>query len=134
MATLRAVRLAEVRGSVFGSRHHRQPASKDKDSPHGGWAGTPRGLGFSLTTYRKVNNLDLRKRSTDRGRCSHNTLPVQVLPVGGGKKIAHCPGCGRSGLACESSAEALTALRSPQGHALLGPPVAARGRVMGGKR
>jgi hypothetical protein len=77
--------------------------------------------------------LDLRERSTDRGRCSHDTLPVQVLPVGGGKKIAHCPGCGRAGLACESSAEALMALRSPRPDAFLNSPIAAGGRMMGSK-
>lgn len=61
--------------------------------------------------YRKVNALDQRNRFTDRGRCGHDALPVEVLPVVGGKKIAHCPECGRSGPAREGSAGALAALR-----------------------
>jgi hypothetical protein len=56
--------------------------------------------------------LDLeKKRPTTRGRCEHTTFPVEVLLVGGGKKVAHCPECGRSGPACEGSAEAIAALR-----------------------
>jgi hypothetical protein len=61
-------------------------------------------------TYRKVNALDPKKRLTQHGLCEHDALPVEVLPVGG-KKIAHCLGCGRAGPARENSAEALAALR-----------------------
>ena len=70
--------------------------------------------------------MDRRKSSTDRGRCEHDALPVRVLPVGGGKKIAHCPGCARSGPACESSAEALAALRGTWRTGFVGPTPAAR--------
>jgi hypothetical protein len=67
--------------------------------------------------------LDLEnKRPTARGRCEHATFPVEVLPVGGGKKIAHCPECGRSGPACESSAEAIAALRGTPSPASPIPP------------
>jgi hypothetical protein len=53
-----------------------------------------------------------KKRPTNRARCDHATYPVEVLPVGGGKKkIAYCLGCGRSGPACEGSMESLMALR-----------------------
>ncbi len=55
--------------------------------------------------------MDRRKRRADSGRCGHATLPVEVLPVAGGKKIAHCLGCGRSGPARPSAPEALAALR-----------------------
>jgi hypothetical protein len=51
------------------------------------------------------------ERQMSRGRCQHATFPVEVLPVEGGKKIAYCLGCGRSGPVCKSSTEALTALR-----------------------
>jgi hypothetical protein len=47
----------------------------------------------------------------DCGRCEHATFPVEVLPVGAGKKIAHCLECGRSGPVRQSSVEALVALR-----------------------
>ena len=47
----------------------------------------------------------------DRGRCEHATFRVKVRPVGAGKKIAYCLGCGRSGPVRGNSAEALTALR-----------------------
>jgi hypothetical protein len=58
------------------------------------------------------NDLDRRKRLTNRGRCEHATFPVVVLPVGGGeKKLAHCLGCGRSGPVAKGSMEALEALR-----------------------
>ena len=67
-------------------------------------------------------------------RCKHDTLPVRVLPVGGGKKIAHCRGCGRSGPVAESSAEALAALRGLQSPFFVGPPIAARGTGAGSKR
>lgn len=57
-------------------------------------------------------NLDLeKKRPTTRERCGHATFPVEVLLVGGGKKVAYCLECGRSGPACESSAEAIATLR-----------------------
>jgi hypothetical protein len=57
--------------------------------------------------------LDRAKRATSRGHCEHDAFPVEVLTVGGGrKKIARCLGCGRSGPVCESSAEALAALRA----------------------
>ena len=59
-------------------------------------------------------------------------LPVRVLPVGGGKRIAHCRGCGRSGPVAESSAEALAALRGLQSPFFVGPPIAARGTGHGG--
>jgi hypothetical protein len=70
----------------------------------------------------------------DRGRCEHDALPVRVLPVGGGKKIAHCPGCGRSGPACESSAEALAALRGVPRRAFPDPPNVGRGRATSSER
>jgi hypothetical protein len=60
--------------------------------------------------------LNLKKRLTNPTRCEHATLPVEVLPVASGKKIAHCLGCGKSGPACESSAEALAALRLASPH------------------
>ena len=44
-------------------------------------------------------------------RREHTMYPVEVLTVGGGKKIAHCLGCGRSGPVCKSSTEAIVALR-----------------------
>gem|GEM_PF-2284007 len=57
--------------------------------------------------------MDRTKRATSRGHCEHDSFPVEVLTVGGGrKKIAHCLGCGRSGPVCEGSAEALAALRA----------------------
>jgi hypothetical protein len=62
-------------------------------------------------------NMDRKKRPSGRGRCGHTTFPVEVLPVGRGKKIAYCPECGKSGPACEGSAEALAALRGPLGTA-----------------
>ena len=71
-----------------------------------------------------------RKRPTNRGRCEHVTFPVEVVPVGGGKKIAYCLGCGRSGPACEGSAEALVALRP----AFPGPTPVARELAVDGKR
>ncbi len=78
--------------------------------------------------------MDPRKRPTDRGRCEHDTFPVEVLAVGGGKKIAHCPRCGRSGPAREGSAEALAALRETPWPAFLSPPPAVRERVVGIER
>lgn len=75
-----------------------------------------------------------RKRPTDRGRCEHSTFPVQVLPIVGGKKIAHCLGCGRSGPAGEDSAQALTALRGTPRPAFLGPNLSARELAEDGKR
>jgi hypothetical protein len=74
--------------------------------------------------------LDPRKRPTDRGRCEHDTFPVEVLAVGGGKKIAHCPRCGRSGPAREGSAEALAALRGTWRPGFVGPIPAARELVV----
>jgi hypothetical protein len=62
-------------------------------------------------TYRKVNALDPKKQLTEHRPCEHDALPVEMLPVVGGKKIAYCLGCGRSGPAREGSAEALAALR-----------------------
>ncbi len=56
--------------------------------------------------------MDRTKRATSRGRCEHDAFPVEVLSVGGKKKIAHCLGCGRSGPARQGSAEALAALRA----------------------
>lgn len=61
---------------------------------------------------RRRNALNQTKRSRNRGRCEHADYPVEVLAADGGKKkIALCLGCGRSGPACESSKEALMALR-----------------------
>ncbi len=56
--------------------------------------------------------MDRTKRAPSRGHCEHDAFPVEVLTVGGRKKIAHCLGCGRSGPVCEGSAEALAALRA----------------------
>jgi hypothetical protein len=51
-------------------------------------------------------------RPMNRERCEHTTYPVEVLHVDGGKKkIAYCLGCGRTGPVCESSTEAVIALR-----------------------
>jgi hypothetical protein len=47
----------------------------------------------------------------NRERCEHTTYPVEVLHVDGGKKIAYCLGCGRSGPVCKRSMEAVIALR-----------------------
>jgi hypothetical protein len=47
----------------------------------------------------------------NRERCEHSTYPVEVLHVEGGKKIAYCLGCGRSGPVCKRSREAVIALR-----------------------
>ena len=76
--------------------------------------------------------MDPRKRPTGRGRCEHATFPVEVLAVGGGKKkIAHCPGCGRSGPAREGAAEALAALRGTwRPPDFVGPTPAARELVV----
>jgi hypothetical protein len=66
----------------------------------------------SLRSLEEGTALYRSRRSINRGRCEHATYPVEVLPVDGGKKkIAHCLGCGRSGPVCESSTEALVALR-----------------------
>ncbi len=70
----------------------------------------------------------------DRGRCEHDTFPVEVMPVGVGKKIAHCLGCGRSGPVRGSSAEALTALRETPWPAFLDPTPAVRERVVDRER
>ena len=52
-----------------------------------------------------------REESMNRRRCEHTTYPVEVLPLDGGKKIAYCLGCGRTGPVCNSSREAVIALR-----------------------
>ena len=80
------------------------------------------------------NAVNFRKRPTNRGRCEHVTFPVEVVPVGGGKKIAYCLGCGRSGPACEGSAEALVALRGTLRPAFPGPTPVARELAVDGKR
>ena len=64
-----------------------------------------------------------KKRPTTRGRCEHAAFPVEVLLVGGGKKIAHCLECGRSGPACESSAQAIAMLRGTPRPASPIPPI-----------
>ena len=78
--------------------------------------------------------MDLKEKPTTRGRCGHATFPVEVLLVSGGKKVAHCPECGRSGPACESSAEAIATLRGTPRPASPSPPIllAAKSAV-GGK-
>ena len=73
-------------------------------------------------------------RLRDHGRCGHDTLPVEVMPVGAGKKIAYCQGCGRSGPVRGGSAPALTALRETPWPAYLGPTPVARERVVGRER
>ena len=78
--------------------------------------------------------MDRWKRSMDRGRCEHATFPVKVIPVGAGKKIAYCLGCGRSGPVRGGSAEALTALRETPWPAFLNPTSVARERVVGRER
>ncbi len=70
--------------------------------------------------------MDRTKRATNRARCEHDTFPVEVLPVGGGKKIAHCLGCGRSGPTRQSSTETLIGLRDARHVAFLRPTPAAR--------
>ena len=52
-----------------------------------------------------------REESMNRRLCEHTTYPVEVLPLDGGKKIAYCLGCGRTGPVCKSSREAVIALR-----------------------
>ena len=52
-----------------------------------------------------------QERPMNRERCEHTTYPVEVLHVDGGKKIAYCLGCGRSGPVCKRSMEAVIALR-----------------------
>jgi hypothetical protein len=74
------------------------------------------------------------KRSIDRGRCEHDTFTVAVMPVGAGKKIAYCLGCGRTGPVRRGSAEALTALRETPWPAFLGPTPVTRERVVGRER
>ena len=65
-----------------------------------------------LAPSRKERLGPKQEQPMSHGRCEHATYPVEVLPVGGGnKKIAYCLGCGRSGRVCESSAEAVVALR-----------------------
>jgi hypothetical protein len=81
-----------------------------------------------------VNALDLRMGSTDHAACEHDVLPVRVLLVVGGKKIAHCPGCGKSSLVAESSAEALASLRGLQRPTFVGQPTALGGRATDSKR
>ncbi len=70
------------------------------------------------------------KRATNLGRCEHDAFPVEVLPVGGGKKIAHCLGCGRSGPVRQSSTEALIGLRDVPHVAFQSPASAARKLAM----
>jgi hypothetical protein len=78
-----------------------------------------------------VKALKSEKQPTERGLCEHDALPVEMLPVVGGKKIAYCLGCGRSGPAREGSAEALAALRRiPHGFQGPGP----HGTGVGGGR
>ena len=78
-----------------------------------------------------------KKRPTTRGCCEHATFPVEVLRVVcSGNKIAHCLECGRSGPACESSAEAIATLRGTPCPASPSPPipVAAKLVAVDGKR
>jgi hypothetical protein len=65
-----------------------------------------------LAPSRKERLGSKRERTMNHGRCEHTTYPVEVLPSEGGKKkIAYCPGCGRSGPVSNSSREAVIALR-----------------------
>ena len=63
-------------------------------------------------------------------RCEHTTFPVEVLPLDGGKKIAHYLGCGRTGPVCKSSTEAIVALRSVARNTALGLPENRRRRSL----
>jgi len=64
-----------------------------------------------LGPSRKEHLGSKQEQPMNHGRCEHTTFPVEVLSVDGGKKIAHCLGCGRSGPVCKSSTEAIVALR-----------------------
>jgi hypothetical protein len=65
-----------------------------------------------LTPSRKEHLGSKQERPMNHGRCQHTTFPLEVLPVDhGGKKIAYCLECGRSGPVCKSSTEAVLALR-----------------------
>ena len=74
------------------------------------------------------------KLATNLGRCEHNAFPVEVLPVGAGKKIAYCLRYERSGPVRSGSAEALTALRETPWPALLSPTPTVREQVVGTER
>ena len=65
----------------------------------------------TLAPWRKERLGFKQEQPMNRSRCEHTTYPVKVLPVDGAKKIAYCLGCGRSGPVCESSTEAIIALR-----------------------
>jgi hypothetical protein len=123
-----------VRGSVLGGSPRQATRKQRQRWPVWGKGRVPARSTVLLASSRKMNPLDLRQRSTDRGRCGHDAVPVRVLPVVGGKKIAHCPGCGRSGPARASSADALAALRGTQRPYFMGPPTAVGGWVTGSKR
>jgi hypothetical protein len=64
-----------------------------------------------LAPLRKEHLGSKQERLMNRERCEHNTYPVEVLHVDGGKKIAYCLGCGRFGPVCKRSMEAVIALR-----------------------
>jgi hypothetical protein len=64
-----------------------------------------------LAPSRKEHLGSKQEQLMNRERCEHTTYPVEVLTGGGGKKIAHCLGCGRTGPVCKSSTEAIVALR-----------------------
>jgi len=64
-----------------------------------------------LAPSRKEHLGSNQEQPMNRRRCEHTTYPVEVLQVDGGKKIAYCLGCGRTGPVCKSSSEAVIALR-----------------------
>jgi hypothetical protein len=64
-----------------------------------------------LAPSRKEHLGSKQERPMNREGCEHTTYPVEVLHVEGGKKIAYCLGCGRSGPVCKRSMEAVIALR-----------------------
>lgn len=64
-----------------------------------------------LAASRKEHLGSKQERPMNRECCEHTTYPVEVLHVEGGRKIAYCLGCGRSGPVCKRSMEAVIALR-----------------------
>ena len=64
-----------------------------------------------LAPSRKEHLGSKQEPPMNREGCEHTTYPVEVLHVEGGKKIAYCLGCGRSGPVCKRSMEAVIALR-----------------------
>ena len=76
-----------------------------------------------LAPSRKEHFGSKQEPPMNRERCEHTSYPVEVLHVDGGKRIAYCLGCGRSGPVCKRSMEAVMALREiPHMASALGLP------------